>query len=81
MKMSAFRINNREGEGQCEECAETTPYQNLYGVVAISDIERADINLTKRATAEYLLWEKGIGQILCMDCINKKAKKRNVLQK
>ena len=76
MRMMAFRINNREGEGQCEECAKTTPYQKLYGVVSLADIttEIACFS-TKRAAAKHLLWNKGIGQILCMDCINKRRQK------
>ena len=75
--MFGFRITDRDGEGQCEECDETTPYQNLYGVMSIADIEAADTCIgPKRDTAEYLLWEKGEGEILCMDCINKRRVKK-----
>lgn len=78
MRMFVFRINDRDGEeGQCEECTKTTPYQDLYGVVSIADIEAADTCIgPKRATAEYLLWDKGVGQVLCLACINKKRRKK-----
>jgi len=76
VKMFGFRITDRDGEGQCEECAKYTPYQHLYGVVSIADIEAADVGIVpKRDTAEYLLWEEEVGQILCMDCIDKKRVK------
>jgi hypothetical protein len=76
VKMFCFRITDRGGEeGLCEECAKTTPDQNLYGVVSIADIEAADTCIgPTRDIAEYLLWEKGAGQILCIGCINKKRK-------
>lgn len=77
MRMFAFIINNPGGEWQCEECGKNTIDQHLYGVVSIADIEAADTCIgPKRDTAEYLLWEKGIGQILCLDCINKKRWKK-----
>jgi hypothetical protein len=72
MRVFAFKLNDRDGELQCEECEATNTKQPLYGVVANVDIAREDTNLTKRDTAEHVLWEKGIGQIICMNCINKK---------
>ena len=77
MRKFAFRINRPDEEGQCEECGKKAEYNQLYGVVSIAniiaDIEATDTCIgTTRARAEYLVWEKGIGQILCMSCIQEK---------
>ena len=71
MRKFAFRINRAGEEGQCEDCGKKAEYNQLYGVVSIADIEDTHIG-PKREAAEYLIWEKGIGQVLCMDCIQKK---------
>ena len=70
-----LELTEPEKQANAKSVEKKAEYPELYGVVSIADIEAADTCIgSKRAIAEYLIWEKGIGQVLCMDCIQKKMR-------
>lgn len=72
--MYAWRIDTiKYGEQQCEECGRSST--TVWGIVSKMDIEGIqDGSLTSRSAAEWLLWEDGIGEISCKECLEKRIK-------
>ena len=77
MRMYASRLTNPANPDQdttCEECGWTTA---TFGVVPLRDLENIQSNgtMTRREKVEYLIWEQGIGEIICTECLKKRIKK------
>lgn len=66
MRMYAFKLKMLD-HSKCEHCG-----LNIgdWGVVSVHDINTFNGNdLTKRDAAEALIWDYGIGSIMCSPCL------------
>lgn len=73
MSMYASRLKNPAKDTICEECGKEPA---VFGVVSMNDLENthyAEEN-TRREKVEYLIWEQGIGEILCTNCLKRRIK-------
>lgn len=71
MKMFGIRILNQSEAITCEYCGKE---QAVFGVVKKSDLNDLQTNavMSKRAAAEFLLWEIGNGELLCEMCLKER---------